>query len=76
MQFVDRSGRPIDDVKFCKLLQAKTGVMMVPGSECFGDGSDFKGFVRMGYVPEHQVVVKGLQELRKFMREEYEGLVG
>lgn len=76
MQFVDRAGKPVDDVEFCKRLQAKTGVMMVPGSECFGDGSDFKGFVRMGYVPEHQVVVDGLQALRKFMREEYEELLG
>ncbi len=76
MQFVDRAGRPIDDVDFCKGLQAKTGVMLVPGSQCFGGGSDFKGFVRMGYVQEHQVVVDGLQALRKFMRDDYERLVG
>lgn len=76
MQFVDRAGKPVDDVEFCKRLQANTGVMMVPGSQCFGDGSDFKGFVRLGYVQEHQVVVDGLQALRKFMRDDYEQLVG
>lgn len=76
MQFVDRAGRPIDDVEFCKRLQAKTGVMLVPGSQCFGGGRDFRGFVRMGYVPEYQVVVDGLQALRKFMRDDYERLEG
>lgn len=47
-----------------------------PGSQCFGGGRDFRGFVRMGYVPEYQVVVDGLQALRKFMRDDYERLEG
>ncbi|KAJ5753703.1 uncharacterized protein N7511_007856 [Penicillium nucicola] len=75
IKFVDRKGQAIDDVVFCQKLLEKTGVMLVPGSQCFGDGADFRGFVRVGYVPEHEVMVDGLQELRKFMREEYEKLL-
>jgi hypothetical protein len=48
--------------------------MLVPGSQCFGGGVDFHGFVRVGYVPEHEVMVDGLQALRKFMRDEHEKL--
>jgi aspartate/methionine/tyrosine aminotransferase len=31
-------GKPIDDVAFCEMLQERTGVMLVPGSLCFGVG--------------------------------------
>ncbi|KAK9241171.1 pyridoxal phosphate-dependent transferase [Lipomyces kononenkoae] len=74
VQFVNRNGQPLDAVGFCKSLQAKTGVMLVPGSRCFGNNVDFRGFVRIGYVQEHRVVAAGLQELRNFMEEEYEKL--
>ncbi|KAJ5633419.1 hypothetical protein N7490_009758 [Penicillium lividum] len=74
VQFLGRNGRPVDAVELCKRLQESTGAMLVPGSQCFGDGVDFKGFVRFGYVPEHQVMVDGLQALRKFMMEEYDNV--
>ncbi|KAJ5205494.1 Pyridoxal phosphate-dependent transferase major region subdomain 2 [Penicillium cf. griseofulvum] len=74
IKFGDREGRAIDDVVFCQRLQKMTGVMLVPGSQCFGDGVDFRGYVRLGYVPEHQVIVDGLETLRRFMRDEYEKL--
>ncbi|KAJ5985033.1 hypothetical protein N7522_012229 [Penicillium canescens] len=74
IKFVDREGRAIDDVVLCQRLQETTGVMLVPGSQCFGGGVDFHGFVRVGYVPEHEVMVDGLQALRKFMRDGYEKL--
>ena len=74
IKFVNREGEPIDDVVLCQRLQKQTGVMLVPGSQCFGGGVDFKGYVRMGYVPEHQVMVDGLQALREFMRNGYEQL--
>ncbi|KAE8339933.1 hypothetical protein BDV24DRAFT_175770 [Aspergillus arachidicola] len=74
IKFVNREGKPIDDVVLCQRLQKQTGVMLVPGSQCFGGGVDFKGYVRMGYVPEHQVMVDGLQALREFMRNGYEQL--
>ncbi|KAF7589800.1 hypothetical protein BBP40_003862 [Aspergillus hancockii] len=74
IKFVNREGNALDDVVFCQQLQKKTGVMLVPGSQCFGGGADFKGYVRIGYVQEHQVMVDGLQGLREFMRNGYEQL--
>ena len=66
-----REGREIDDVSFCKLLQEHTGVMVCPGSYCFGNGEDFKGYVRIGYVCETDVLTEGLAEFKTFMREVY-----
>lgn len=74
IKFVDRQGRAIDDVVFCQRLQEMTGVMLVPGSQCFGGGVDFRGYVRLGYVQDSQVIVDGLNTLRQFMRDEYEKL--
>ncbi|CEO60326.1 Putative Aspartate/tyrosine/aromatic aminotransferase [Penicillium brasilianum] len=67
-----KGGRPVNDLALCKLLLEKYGLMFVPGSQCFGGGDDFKGYVRVGYVPEREVLVEGLEVLRKFMREEYQ----
>ncbi|KAG7107510.1 Arginine--pyruvate transaminase AruH like protein [Verticillium longisporum] len=49
--FVDAhagNGEPVDDVAFAKDVLDKTKVFFVPGSKCFGDGEDFKGYVRIG----------------------------
>jgi aspartate/methionine/tyrosine aminotransferase len=64
-----REGKPVDDVEFCKRLQEKEGVMFVPGCKCFGGGEDFKGYVRIGFVQETEVLRKGLEGLRAFMRD-------
>ncbi|WEW56469.1 hypothetical protein PRK78_001913 [Emydomyces testavorans] len=61
-----RDGKPIDDVLFCQMLQKEKGVMFVPGGRCFG--GDFKGYVRIGYVPETEVLQAGLRELAVFMK--------
>jgi aspartate/methionine/tyrosine aminotransferase len=74
LKFVNREEQAIDDVAFCQQLQAKTGVMFVPGSKCFGGDVDFRGYVRIGYVPENQVMVEGLSALKQFMIHEYEKL--
>ncbi|EED16290.1 aminotransferase, putative [Talaromyces stipitatus ATCC 10500] len=66
-----KMGRPVDDVAFCTLLHEKTGVLVVPGSRCFGRDGDFKGYVRIGYVSETEVLEKGLEKLREFMKGEY-----
>ncbi|KAG8533197.1 uncharacterized protein KY384_001980 [Bacidia gigantensis] len=42
-----KMGRAVDDVVFCKDLIDKTGVMFCPGSHCFGDGEDLRGYVRV-----------------------------
>lgn len=69
-----KMGKPIDDVAFCEKLQEKYGVMFVPASRCFGNGTDFKGHVRAGFVCEHEVLKAGLDELRKFMEEDFADL--
>jgi aspartate/methionine/tyrosine aminotransferase len=70
-----KDGRPVDDVSFCKLLQERVGVLVVPGSLCFGRDGDFKGYVRVGYVSETEVLEKGLAKLSEFMKGEYADLV-
>ncbi|KAH8671593.1 putative aminotransferase [Xylariales sp. PMI_506] len=74
IKFVDKQGRCLDDAEFCKRLQAKTGVMLVPASVCFGEGVDFRGYVRIGYVPEQQVLIDGLRALEQFMLDGYESM--
>jgi len=68
----ERDGQPIDAEAFCKTLQEKTGVMFLPGDVGFGD--EFKGYVRIGFANRTEVVQKGLEEVRKFMRKEYDDL--
>ncbi|KAF2796067.1 PLP-dependent transferase [Melanomma pulvis-pyrius CBS 109.77] len=61
-----REGKAVDSVDFCEQLLEKTGVLFVPGSECFG--SEFRGFVRIGFVCQTQVLKEGLVEATKFLR--------
>lgn len=68
----ERDGKPVDAVAFCKALQEKTGVMILPGD--YGFGEEFRGYVRIGYVNETEVLKNGLEEMRKFMRKEYDDL--
>ncbi|BCR86008.1 uncharacterized protein ACHE_21466A [Aspergillus chevalieri] len=74
VKFVNRDGRPINDVVFCQRLQEQVEVMLVPGSGWFGGGINFRGYVRIGYVQEPQTLLNGLQALRQFMRNDYEKL--
>lgn len=68
---VTKMGREVDDKVFCELLQERTGVMFCPGRHCFGEGKDFAGYVRIGYVCETQVLKEGLEQVRAFMREHF-----
>ncbi|OJJ46898.1 hypothetical protein ASPZODRAFT_151500 [Penicilliopsis zonata CBS 506.65] len=67
-----KMGKPVDDVAFCQMLLERAGVMFVPGSSCFGGGQEFKGYVRVGFVQETEVLEKGLDALRSFMEDSYE----
>lgn len=66
------NSRPIDAKVFCERLQEKTGVMFLPGD--YGFGPDFQGYVRIGFVNKTDIVQGGLEELRMFMRKEFEDL--
>lgn len=69
-----KMGSEIDDVAFCETLMEEPGVMLVPGSRCFGGGSEFNGLVRFGFCCETKVLEEGLEELGKFMKVAYKTL--
>ena len=64
-------GAPVNDVAFCGKLMEETSVMLVPGSRCFGEGKDFKGFVRFGFCCETEVLEEGLEKMRLYMKKGY-----
>lgn len=66
-----KMGKPVDDVKLCLTLQEKAGICVIPGCKCFGDGENFKGFVRIGLGLRPEQVQNGLAALTKFMEEEF-----
>lgn len=68
--------KPVDDVQLCKSLHEKKGVLWVPGSECFGNGEDwrgaerdFKGYVRIGYCCDSSTLWEGLEKVEEFIAE-------
>ncbi|KAI1502530.1 pyridoxal phosphate-dependent transferase [Biscogniauxia marginata] len=63
VRFRGRGGEPVDDVEFCRDLLDKTKVMLVPASRCFGNGVEFRGSVRIGYVSETEVLEQALDNL-------------
>ncbi|KAI9656294.1 MAG: hypothetical protein M1821_004957 [Bathelium mastoideum] len=65
-----RDGKPVNATDLCERLQEKTGVMLVPGDKCFG--KEFKGYVRLGYVQEEDVLREGLEHLRQFLRKDFD----
>ena len=69
-----KMGSEVDDVAFCETLIEQTGVMLVPGRTCFGDGTEFKGYVRFGFCCETAVLEEGLEKLSKFMKVGYKKL--
>jgi aspartate/methionine/tyrosine aminotransferase len=64
-----KEDRPVDDTAFCLDVLNKTKVLLLPGSRCFGNGNDFKGFVRFGYVCETDVLREALKRLGKYVQE-------
>ncbi len=64
-------GQLVDDVALCKDVLAKTKVLLVPGSRCFGhsEDADFRGHVRFGYVCETEVLEQALERLGEYVEE-------
>lgn len=69
-----KMGKPVDDSVFCEQVLDKTGVLLSPGSKCFGNGKDFKGYVRLGFVIGTKELEAGLEALSKFLENEYENV--
>lgn len=67
----EKDGSAVEDVQFCKDVLEKTKVMFLPASKCFGNGKDFRGFVRIGFVSETNVLKEGLEKLGEYIREEF-----
>lgn len=67
-----KMGKPVDDVALCKLLLERIGVFVVPGSLCFGEGEDFIGYVRIGFVSETEVLEKALEAMKEFLEDDYD----
>ena len=63
------NGQPVDDEEFCKRLIQQKGVMFSPACKVFGNSQDFKGYVRIGYACETEVLRDGLQKFKDFIRE-------
>ncbi|KIA75734.1 aminotransferase function [Aspergillus ustus] len=68
----NKMGKPVNDISFCEMLLERTGVLFVPGSLCFGNGEEFHGYVRIGYVCETQVLEEALVALASFLDDGYE----
>lgn len=64
-----RDGRAVRAEELCVALQEKTGVMLLPADR--GIGRQYKGFVRIGYVNDTEVLEQGLREMEKFLGRGY-----
>ena len=64
-----KSGRPIDDLQFCQRLKEETGVLLSPGSLCFGPvkEGDFRGFTRLHVTAPPETFKAGLEGIAKFL---------
>ncbi|KAK1656959.1 aspartate aminotransferase [Colletotrichum godetiae] len=64
-------GKPVQDDEFCLAVLEKTGVLIMPGSTCFGEGVDFKGQMRFGYVCRTEVLKEGLERLSVYLAKSF-----
>ena len=59
----------MDDVEFCLRLKEHKGVLLAPGSLCFGlpAAQDFRGFVRMHITGPPEKLQAGLEAIGEFL---------
>jgi aspartate/methionine/tyrosine aminotransferase len=69
-----RERHPVDDIVLCKRLVEETGVLWVPGGHCFGNGRDFAGYVRIGFVCAEDALKEGLEKVGTWLRKEFDDL--
>jgi len=62
----EKDGKPVEDVQFCIDVIEQTKVMFLPASKCFGQ--EFKGYVRIGFVCETEVLQEALKQLSLYVR--------
>ncbi|KAH6884850.1 aminotransferase class I and II [Thelonectria olida] len=66
-----KNGTPVDDEQLGKDLMAKAKLLVVPGGTCFGDGQEFAGFVRIGYVCRTDILKAALEQLGLYLKEHF-----
>ncbi|KAF3805400.1 Aspartate aminotransferase [Colletotrichum gloeosporioides] len=64
-----RNGKLVNDADFCLEILKATGVLVMPGSTCFGQGVEFEGQMRFGYVCRTDLLKEGLEKLGKYLEE-------
>ena len=64
-------GNPVNDVDWCKALKREKGLLLAPGSLCFGSSAaqDFRGFVRIHVTIEPEKMRLALVALSEFLNE-------
>ena len=62
-----KGGEPVDDAAFCMDVLKETKALVMPGSTCFGDGKDFKGYMRVGYVSDTGLLETALDKLGQYV---------
>jgi aspartate/methionine/tyrosine aminotransferase len=76
LRLFDKGGEPVDDVVFCRRLREDKGVLLAPGSLCFGirdaagGGADFRGYVRVHITVDPGVMERALVAIGEFLGEE------
>lgn len=73
VRFKGGDGAPVEDAGFVMAVLGETGVLVMPAGPCFGGGRDFRGFVRVGYACETEVLVEGLERLGRYVEEHLVG---
>jgi aspartate/methionine/tyrosine aminotransferase len=73
IQFLSKTGEPVDDVQFCRSLLDTKGVLLSPGSLCFTDSlrqdQSFKGFVRIHFTLPPATLTKSLELIDEFLEQ-------
>lgn len=71
VKFTTKSGEPVKDDEFCLAALEHTKALMMPGSTCFGNGEDFKGCMRIGYVCGTDVLEAALKNLGEYLESKH-----
>lgn len=70
VQFLNPStGRAVDDLQLCRSLRDEVGLLVSPGSLCFGSArdGDFRGFIRIHLTATPEILQSGLKKLDRFL---------
>ena len=73
VKFIDpKTEEPVDDLAFCRRLKEEQGVLLSPGSLCFGPlrNGDFRGYARVHITCRPEMFEKGLARISHFLTSE------